>query len=175
MVAGVLAAALPPTFAISGDGATILLGLADVGEARARYASTSVPGSRAWTQQGPALQATGGVSPGFGSAVALSRDGNTAVVTADGDSSPTTAPLHFGSVWTFTRSGSTWTPQGGKLYVPGHPGVRPSRSHSPATRRGWSSSAYDYFARGNGGWCFQRSAGAWGAEGRGSRRLPGTL
>ena len=47
-----------------------------------------------------------------GRTVALSADGNTAVV---GGSNDINAGAHSGSVWVFVRSGSSWTQQGAKL------------------------------------------------------------
>jgi hypothetical protein len=63
-----------------------------------------------WEQQGPKL--TGGEEAGegrFGVAVALSADGNTALVGGLADNSTR------GAAWLFARSGSTWTQQGPKL------------------------------------------------------------
>jgi hypothetical protein len=45
----------------------------------------------------------------FGYSVALSADGNTALIGGPRDST------HFGAVWVFVRSHSTWTQQGSKL------------------------------------------------------------
>jgi hypothetical protein len=45
----------------------------------------------------------------FGYSVALSADGNTALIGGPRDST------HFGAVWVFVRSGSDWTQQGAKL------------------------------------------------------------
>ena len=45
----------------------------------------------------------------FGAHVALSGDGDTALIGAPRDNS------HHGAAWTFTRSGSSWTQQGEKL------------------------------------------------------------
>ena len=63
-----------------------------------------------WTQQGGKL--TGGEESGkaeFGKAVALSADGNTALIGGLADASGT------GAAWAFTRTGETWTQQGPKL------------------------------------------------------------
>jgi hypothetical protein len=68
-----------------------------------------------WFQQGPKLVGTGGTcgspptSAGQGCAVALSADGNTAIVGGRNDSS------YVGAVWIFTRSGASWAQQGSKL------------------------------------------------------------
>src|SRR5258708_18023077 len=62
-----------------------------------------------FTQQGPKLVGTGAVGGAEqGSSVALSADGNTAIVGGPGGSPN-------GAVWVFTRSGSAWTQQGSKL------------------------------------------------------------
>jgi hypothetical protein len=61
-------------------------------------------------QQGSKLAGTGESGKGlFGFRVALSADGNTALIGASGDNS------HAGAAWVFTRSGATWTQQGEKL------------------------------------------------------------
>jgi lipocalin len=63
-----------------------------------------------WTQQGSKLVGTGNVGPaGQGRAVALSSDGNTAIVGGSADNNET------GAAWVYTRSGNVWTQQGGKL------------------------------------------------------------
>src|SRR6202795_440519 len=71
-----------------------------------------------FTQQGPKLVGTGAV--GFseqGQSVALSGDGNTAIVGGWTDNTYT------GAAWVFTRSGGVWTQQGGKLVGTGAIGV----------------------------------------------------
>jgi hypothetical protein len=71
-------------------------------------------------EQRPKLVGTGAVgSTNQGMSVALSADGNTAIVggpgpnNADRDRSPVVGPA--GAAWVFTRSGGTWTQEGGKL------------------------------------------------------------
>jgi hypothetical protein len=60
-----------------------------------------------WSPQGSKLVGLGGAgNQGF--AVALSADGNTAIVGGPNDDST-------GAVWVFTRSNGVWSPQGGKL------------------------------------------------------------
>ncbi|MGA8468552.1 MAG: hypothetical protein WB721_06840, partial [Pseudolabrys sp.] len=62
------------------------------------------------SQQGPKLVGTGasGVSQ-QGASVALSADGNTAIVGGPGDNNGQ------GAAWVYTRSGGVWTQQGNKL------------------------------------------------------------
>jgi hypothetical protein len=65
-----------------------------------------------WTQQGPKLVGSGAIGAAQqGSAVALSGDGNTAIVSGPSDNSG------VGAVWVFTRSGGVWTQQGNKLVL----------------------------------------------------------
>ncbi len=96
--------------ALSADGNTALVGgWNDDGRKGAAWVFTRSGG--VWSQQGPKLTA-GGESEsgaGFGTSVALSADGNTALIGAPGDE------FRKGAAWIFTRSGSTWTQQGGKL------------------------------------------------------------
>ena len=56
----------------------------------------------------------------FGTSVALSADGNTALIGGAHDNAD------VGAAWVFTRSGSTWTQQGPKLTASGEIGRRPS-------------------------------------------------
>lgn len=61
-------------------------------------------------QQGKKLVGGGEKGEGqFGISVALSANGNTALVGAIGDHE------QIGAAWTFTRSGATWSQHGGKL------------------------------------------------------------
>ena len=68
----------------------------------------------------PWTSTTGGGS--FGFSVALSSDGNTALIgSPDLIGGPDDNP-GFGAAWVFTRSGSTWTQQGSKLTGSGESG-----------------------------------------------------
>jgi YVTN family beta-propeller protein len=69
-----------------------------------------------WAQQGNKLVGTGGSSDGFigqGISIALSADGNTAIVGGPFDNG------FKGATWIFTRNGNTWTQQGTKLVSTG--------------------------------------------------------
>ena len=94
--------------AVSADGNTALIGgSADNNDNGAAWVFTRSGGT--WTQQGPKLTPSDQSSPSqFGVSVALSADGNTALIGGDDDNS-------VGAAWVFTRSGSTWTQQGPKL------------------------------------------------------------
>src|SRR5229473_4957430 len=70
-----------------------------------------------WTQQDDKLVGSSAVGhPAQGRSVALSADGNTAIVGGPGDLFPD--PFRGGlrgAAWVFTRSGGVWTQQGPKL------------------------------------------------------------
>jgi hypothetical protein len=66
-----------------------------------------------WTQQGPKLVGTGGGKHAWqGDSVALSDDGNTALV---GGPNASSGPSIVGAAWVFTRSRGRWTQQGAVL------------------------------------------------------------
>lgn len=94
--------------AISADGSTALVGGPNTSNgAGAAWVFTRT--GETWIQQGeeltrPEPHAYGG----FGTSVALSADGNTALVGDPGYA------IH-GAAWVFTRSGNTWTQQGAPL------------------------------------------------------------
>ena len=73
-----------------------------------------------WRQQGRKLTGSGGNGyPGFGSSVALSSDGNVALIGGSTDGGDQTGP---GAAWVFARSGSSWKQQGKKLTGKGNSG-----------------------------------------------------
>jgi hypothetical protein len=87
---------------LSADGNTAIVdGNADNSATGAAWVYTRSGG--VWTQQGSKLVGTGAVgSAQQGWSVALSGDGNTAIVGGDGDNSVT------GAAWVYTRSNSVW-------------------------------------------------------------------
>ena len=95
-------------------------------------ASTIVPGARAqFVQQGSKLIGSGAFgAPGQGSSVAISADGNTAIVGGSGDTGG------FGAAWVFARvnaaQGATWNQQGPKLAGTGAIGTHPLQGSSVA-------------------------------------------
>jgi uncharacterized protein (TIGR03437 family) len=77
-----------------------------------------------WAQQGGELIGIGSVSlNAFGGSVALSAYGNTAIVGGSGDADGYGANGSAGAAWIFTRSGSVWSQQGGKLVGTGAVGT----------------------------------------------------
>jgi hypothetical protein len=95
--------------ALSSDGNTALIGgPGDKSEVGAAW--VFVRSGSTWEQQGPKLTGTGETGKAaFGYAVALSGDGNTALIGGGGDNA------NVGAAWVFTRSGTTWAQQGSKL------------------------------------------------------------
>jgi hypothetical protein len=74
-------------------------------------------------QQGKKLTGAGGIGTGwFGYTVALSGDGDTALIGARYGIVGGETGIGAGAAWVFVRSGSTWAQQGGKLVGTGHVG-----------------------------------------------------
>jgi len=131
-----------------------------------------------WSQQGGKLVGTGAVGgAGQGESVAISADGNTAIVGGPGDASGMTPDygLWVGAAWVFTRSGGVWFQQGNKLVG----------ADAAYAGQGWSvaisadgNTAIVGGPRDNGpysptgaAWVFTRSGGGWSQMGR---KLVGT-
>jgi hypothetical protein len=147
--------------ALSADGDTALIGgPVDNSDVGAAWAFTRSGG--AWTQQGPKLTANDKIGAGnFGNSVALSADGNTAVIGGPVDNGGA------GAAWAFTRFGGVWIQQGTKLTGSGETG---------AGRFGWSvalsADGNTAVIGGNGdngfvgaAWAFTRSGGVWTQQG----------
>ena len=94
---------------ISADGNTAIVGgTGDNVGAGAAWVWTRSGG--VWSQQGDKLVGSGAAGDsGQGISVALSGDGNTAIVGGSRDNS------FIGAAWVWTRSGGVWTQQGAKL------------------------------------------------------------
>jgi hypothetical protein len=114
------AAAQGRAVALSADGNTAIVGgQSDNGGAGAAWIFTRSNGT--WSQQGSKLVGSGAGpgSPGGalqGWTVAISGDGNTAIVGGPFDSND------VGAAWIFVRSGTTWSQQGSKLIGSGATG-----------------------------------------------------
>ena len=152
--------------ALSSDGNTALIGgPADSGGVGAIWIFTRSNGL--WTQQGAKL--VGGNPSGTsdqGVSVALSADGNTALVGGDLDAASA------GAAWVFTRNTSTgiWTQQGPKLTGLGIAGVIAYQGHSVSLSSDGNTAAIGgYFDGGGVGatWVFTRntSTGVWTQQG----------
>ena len=153
--------------ALSADGNTAI-----VGGWRAEAAWVFTRGGGVWTQQGNKLVGTGAVgSARQGMSVALSADGNTAIVGGWADNSKA------GAVWVFTRRGGVWTQQGKKLVGTDAVGsayqgmsVALSADGNTAIVGGPGDSPWDRsvpFGLGAAGaaWVFTRSGGDWAQQG----------
>ncbi len=101
--------------ALSADGNTALVGgPGDNGGVGAAWVLTR--SGFKWTQQGSKLTGAGSLPPSdFGARVALSADGDTALIGAPEEDDPTIFKEEVGSAWAFTRAEPSWTPLGGKL------------------------------------------------------------
>jgi len=147
--------------AMSADGNTAIIG----GETDSSYRGATWIFTRSgstWTQQGTKLVGTGAIgTAGQGYSVAISADGNTAIVGGDGDSSSR------GAAWIFTRSGSTWAQQGTKLVGTGTIGpanqgfsVSISANGNSAIVGGWADSTNI-----GASWVYTRSSSTWTQQG----------
>jgi hypothetical protein len=98
-------------------------GWSDNGKTGAAWVFTRNGG--VWTQEGHKLVGTGAVGRvNQGWSVALSADGNTAIIGGPGDN-PWDASVPFGlgaagAAWVFTRTSGVWTQQGDKLVSTGN-------------------------------------------------------
>jgi hypothetical protein len=153
--------------ALSADGNTALAGgPADATSKGAAWVFTRTGST--WTQQGGKLTGAGETGNGlFGFAVALSADGNTGLAGGPGDDAAK------GAAWVFTRAGTTWTQQGGKLTGTGLAG--PAQLGSAAALTGDGNTALlggpsDDSGRG-AVWSFTRSGSTWTQQGA---KLTGT-
>jgi hypothetical protein len=145
--------------ALSADGNTAIVGGINDGAVGGAWIWTR--NGDVWTQQGPKLVGSGGVGDSAqGMSVAISSDGNTAIVGGAFDNTL------IGAAWVWTRSGGVWTQQGAKLVGSGGVGL---------SQQGWSVSIS---GDGNtaivGGfgdqpsgaaWVWTRSGGVWTQQG----------
>ena len=147
--------------ALSADGDTALVG-ARGDSSQAGAAWVFVRSGASWTQQGVKLTGSGEIGKGeFGSSVALSADGDTALIGAPSDNG------NVGAAWIFTRSGSTWTQHGGKLNGGREVGEGQFGASVALSADGLTAligGPYDYGSAG-GAWIFTRSGSTWTQQG----------
>jgi hypothetical protein len=149
--------------ALSADGNTAI-----IGGWGAEGAWVFTRSGTVWTQQGKKLVGTGAVGNARqGMSVALSADGNTAIVGGWSDNSKT------GAAWVFTRNGGVWTQQGKKLVGTDAVGrarqgisVALSADGNTAILGGpgdnpWDRSAPFGLGATGAAWVFTRSGGVW--------------
>jgi len=116
-----------------------------------------------WSQQGSKLVSTDAVGPAYqGYSVALSADGNTAIVGGANDDSG------VGAVWVYTRSGDTWTQQGGKLIASDAAGHAHQGYSVSLSNDGNTALVGGAFDAGNTGavWVWTRSGETWTQSGK---------
>jgi hypothetical protein len=138
--------------ALSADGSTAIVGGPGANNNNGA-AWVYILSNGAWTEQSTLTGGEAGSQ--FGSAAALSPDGNTAIIGSSG------ANNNAGAAWVFTRNNGAWTQQGSKL-VSGPQGnqtgisVAISADGSTAAVGGVGASVYTY---NNGVWIQQASLG----------------
>jgi antibiotic biosynthesis monooxygenase (ABM) superfamily enzyme len=115
-----------------------------------------------WTQQGSKLVGIGAVgNAAQGTSVALSADGNTAIVGGSYDN------RSAGAAWVYTRSGSVWTQQGSKLVGIGAAGIASQGTSVALSADGNTAivgGPYDNFNAG-AAWVYTRSDDVWTQQG----------
>ena len=147
---------------LSSDGNTALVGgPQDNGGVGAMWAFTRSGGK--WTQEGEKLAGGGESGNGqFGYSLALSANGDTALVGGFGDNG------FAGAAWVFTQSGGKWTQQGSKL-MGGTESGNGSFGFSVALSAAGTAALIggpEDGARAGAVWVFTESGGIWTQEGR---------
>ncbi len=148
--------------AISADGNTALVG-GGYDNDGVGAAWVFVRSAGTWSQQGPKLVGTGGDRAFQGIAVALSADGDTALV---GGFSDGYGAGGVGATWAFTRSGSTWAQQGSKLVGTGAIGTA-GQGYSVALSADGNTALVGGFldnAFAGAAWIFTRSGSSWSQQ-----------
>jgi uncharacterized protein (TIGR03437 family) len=155
--------------ALSADGNTAIVGACNGGSPLGGACVYTRSGG-AWTQQGGILVAADAVGNAQqGTSVALSSDGNTAIVGGPLDNTGA------GAAWVYTRSGGVWTQQGGKLvgsdgYGSSEQGASVALSSDGTTAIvGGPNPTTQEVPSANSGtgaaWVYTRSGGVWAQQG----------
>jgi lipocalin len=154
--------------AISANGNTAILGgYRDSSNAGAAWIYTRSNG--VWTQQGSKLVGTGATGrANQGASVALSADGNTAIVGGPADNEVKIySGSGIGAAWIYTRLNGVWTQQGNKLVGTGTINYA-LQGHSVSLSSDGNTAIVGGYAD-NGGvgaaWFFTRSGGVWTQQG----------
>jgi hypothetical protein len=145
---------------LSADGNTALIGGAsDDGGVGATWVFTR--SGSVWSQQGSKLVGSGAVGFAYQAIVALSADGNTAMIGGAGDDSS------VGAAWIFTRNGEVWTQQGSKLVGTGAVGAAGQGEYGALSADGNTALVTGRGDNGSVGavWVFTRSNGVWSQQG----------
>jgi hypothetical protein len=147
--------------AVSADGDTAIVG-GDRDNSSSGAAWVWTRNAGVWTQQGPKVVAAD--TPAFcaqGTAVALSADGNTAIVGCSTFSSVE------GGAWVWTRSGGVWTQQGPRLVGSGAVGNAGQGNAVSLSGDGNTALVAGFIDNGGAGavWVWTRNAGVWTQQG----------
>jgi hypothetical protein len=170
----VIAAYQGSSVALSGDGNTAIvggpgdLGAGDDLDAGAAWVYTRAGGG--WTQQGSKLVGTGAIGSAYqGTSLALSGDGNTAIVCGPYDNGQGSSAV--GAAWAYTRAGGVWSQQGDKLVGAGEIGIANQGTSVALSADGNMAIVGGLHDLGpyptwvGAAWVYTRSGGVWGQEG----------
>ena len=150
--------------ALSADGDTAIVGGPNnwAGGQRAGGAWVFTRSAGVWTQQGGVLYGVGAVGdPKEGTSVAISADGNTAILGGSGDNG------NLGAAWVFTRTAGIWTQEDGKLVGTGAIGAARQGASVSLSADGNMAvvAGYDDDARAGALWIWTRTGGNWAQQG----------
>ena len=149
------------SLAISANGNTAIVGgYADNTSQGAAWIWTR--SGTTWSQQGSKLVGTGNTGAALqGSSLAISADGNTAIVGGYGDNTSQ------GATWIWTRSGTTWSQQGSKLVGTGNTGAATQGISVAISADGNTAIVGGYTDNTNQGaaWIWTRSGTTWSQQG----------
>jgi hypothetical protein len=115
-----------------------------------------------WSQQGSKLTGSGAVGAAQqGTSVSVSANGNTIAVGGLGDNS------FAGATWIFTRNGTAWSQQGGKLVGTGATGAARQGCAVSLSSDGCTLifGGYNDATRQGAAWVFTQSGGVWTQQG----------
>ena len=147
--------------AVSADGSTaVVTGYGDSSFTGAAWVFTR--GEGVSSQEGDKLVGAGAIGVArFGKSVAVSADGNTAIVGGPYDNS------NAGAAWVFTRSGGVWSQQGSKLVGGGAVGDAVQGWSVAVSADGTTAIVGGAFDNSKAGaaWVYARSGGVWSQQG----------
>jgi hypothetical protein len=153
--------------ALSSDGSTLIIGgYQDNNRQGGAWVFTRTGCD--WSQQGPKLFGSGGSSQAWqGVSVALSADGNYAMIGGSSDNSL------VGAAWMFSRSGNSWVQQGAKIVGSAPAGGSRQGSSVAISADGKTAVIGGQGDNANRGamWMFTRNGSSWSQQGQ---KLTGT-